>query len=133
VEHHQYDEWTEYANNHQGWVQESREIRLQRTERTWEEQHYDNTAIHSSIFRFDPDTDEELPINPNGPWEPLWQISPPPHRTNSINFDILETPEARSIRFAADAVHQTGVLSKVSDYSLRAKLAFATRGSRTLP
>jgi hypothetical protein len=73
------DSWQDYAANNRAWVEESLDI-------------YAGSGIPvnftSFIYRRD-SYGHEWQSNGEGPWLPMWQISPPAGIKEHINFDLL--------------------------------------------
>ena len=90
------NEWGNYTEKNQWWVNESRSLALASGEGHWVSEDYSLKPIKPRIFEYDLD-DPTIEIEPttSSPYFPIWQMSPPP-------FDP-ERPRPRGDRIVGTA------------------------------
>jgi hypothetical protein len=116
VSRENYLNWIDYSVANQDWLTASRLAYLSKTGETWEEAGFDNDTIPEFIFDIDEDANPIKPTNSDGPWEPLWQMSPPPFKSGVVNFNLHYNPYIPLIEKATDELRH-GLLG-VGDFSL---------------
>lgn len=110
------DTWFNYSYTNQGWLQESRMIALKSSKKSWEEAGYDNITISGFVFDLDHMGQPIHPTNKQGPWQPIWQFSPPLFFGGMINYNILQLTYIKTIEDAISEVRQ-GLFTEVRDFS----------------
>ena len=117
--------WETYANDNQGWIDESLALAADYLETDHHDggnhTNYVRPLISPNIFRFEHYTDGKRVVQLEGDVEfgqgnyaPVWQQAPAPHDPSIINFDLLSHPVfARVVHGMWET--QTPVLSEVTD------------------
>jgi len=105
VESDQKGEWEAYASATQGWVNESyHDLGIL----------VDPLPIHPAIYDFvDGHATEAL----QGPFMPLWQMSPPPHSTGIVNYNLFSNEEFSSALELELKAHEA-LFTKIADLTV---------------
>jgi len=83
-------EWQSYANDHIGWIEESRAFLVGKQD-TAKGTNSNNISVRPFIWQHD-GTGSEIAAYP-GPYLPVWQTTPPPAAPDLfINFNMLSVP-----------------------------------------
>ncbi|KAL7562526.1 hypothetical protein ACA910_008233 [Epithemia clementina (nom. ined.)] len=113
VQDYELDDWTKYASEHQGWLQESREMVTHGDELLLMTS-YKQEVISPIVYQFD-DSLSPVPAT-TAPFAPIWQTSPPPFDAGFINYNIMaEFFVQRMYQVAQET--RTGWLTEVMDLS----------------
>jgi hypothetical protein len=115
--------WINYTQENQNWLLQSRLLEHSKTDKTWEEMGYDDGEISTVIFDVDENEQRISPRDTDGPWEPMWQMSPPPTNAKFINYNLLAKPYNSVIEKAADKVGHAVIDRVRDDFTVNAGLA----------
>ena len=108
--------WVNYTMVQQEWILESRWFHLSQTGMTWDEVGYDNGTIPDFVYDLNSTNQMMIPsTSAEGPWEPLWQLSPPPIESSVVNFNMRSVPYVRSIEAATDTIRH-GLIDSVRNF-----------------
>ena len=88
------NEWGNYTEKNQWWVDESRTLALASGEGHWVPDDYSRKPIKPRIFEYDlEDPTVEIEPTNSSPYFPIWQMSPPPFDpSHIINFNRASKP-----------------------------------------
>lgn len=90
VQQSERSDWLEYTWDNQGWVEQGREITIQRKSIENDEYistHYTNDTISTDLYRGDGGSSDS-----EGPHVPIWQFSPPPFNAKFVNWNLKDAP-----------------------------------------
>lgn len=97
--------WEAYTNEEQGWIKDSYEsIGLP----------IEPIPIHPNIYNF---VDGHATEAHEGPFFPLWQLSPPPRNTGLVNYNVISNENFESALKIAEGKHEA-LLTQITDLSL---------------
>ena len=88
----------------------SRLVAIAKSNQTWKEMGYDKKSIPTYIFQAGDNTSDSN----EGPWEPVWQMSPPPLDSRAINLDLRSIPSVVLLETATDTLGH-GLMGDVRD------------------
>ncbi len=102
----EYDAWTNYSTENLGWLDQSIALYAIEPGHSLTQGDFQRTDTNYSISNPVPGTSIS-----QGPWSPIWQISPPPTTSHVINVDML----AYETKILVEAIgtFRTGLMSKV--------------------
>jgi len=92
VQQSQREEWLEYSWNHQGWIEQGREINVGQKNalnpngaQIYENTEFTDDQISTDLYRGTGGVSDD-----QGPHVPIWQFSPPPFNAKFVNWNLKD-------------------------------------------